>query len=495
MGKMDWKDNDPEIIIIGSGLGGLVAGTLLAKRDHSVLLLKESGYQRSYREKGYRFVPFSSLSEKLLKPTFIEKVSQTLNLPRFTISPEEQKGDKGNLNIQKQKVAFQVILPKARVDLYSQRSQFQRELSREFPKEVFQIDGFYKEMENLRHLLMNMKIKEGPRALFPLRPHSMAKRWLPFQLISKKGIDERLLLFSTEFRQFIQLQLIFWGNHISDRFPLALAAYILLSDEEPNELISGVDVEKLEDKILEEFVQVGGRVEEIERVDQVKKKWRKGFIVSLEGGQKLFQTKLLILNSPLHHLSNLMEGGEKRLSRWQKRVQPQYVLLPLFLGIREKVIPVGMRDLLVSVLDLNRPFDGGNFLLLSLSSKGDETDAPEGRRALTVESLIPFEDWNRTSLEGHQKNVMRHLEHLFPFLDRYIDFTDFNCADEQVQHWSYNHFLYQTNSDFHWREGVVPTRISKNLYFIGRENFPYLGLEGEGFSGMMAAGQILKKYQ
>ena len=492
---MDLKGNDPEIIILGCGLGGLVAGTLLSKRNHSVLLLKESGYQRSHREKGYRFVPFSSLSEKRLKPILLQKISQALNLPLLTISPEEQRRDKSDLDIQKQKVAFQVILPKARVDLYSQRFQFQRELKREFPKEVIQIEGFYKEMDHLRHLLMKMKVKEGPRSLFPLRPHSLVKRWLPFQLFSKGGMDERLLPFSTEFRQFIQLQLKYWGNLFLDRFPLALAAYILLSNEESSELISDLDIEELEERILEGFVHAGGRVEEIESVERISKKWRRGFIVSLKGDRRLFQSKMLILNSPLHRLSNLMDGREKRLLRWEKRIQPQYVLLPFFLGIREKVIPVGMRDLLISVLDLEKPFDGGNFILLSLSPKGDETNAPEGRRALTVESLVLFEDWDQTSLVEHQKSVMRHLEHLFPFLDRYIDFTDFSWANEQVARWSYPHFLYKTNSDFHWREGVVPTRISKNLYFIGKENLPYLGLEGEVFSGLMVAEQILKRYQ
>jgi len=495
MGKMGWKGNDPEIIIVGSGLGGLVAGALLSKRNHSVLLLKERGYQRSHRAKGYRFIPFSSLSEKLINTTLLQKASQTLNLPFLTIFPEGRRQDKSNLNIQKQKVAFQVIFPKARVDLYSQPSQYQRELSREFPKEVSPIGGFYKEMEDLQHLLMEMKIKEGLWSLFPLRPRSLVKRWLPFQLISKEGIDERLLPFSTEFRQFIQLQLSSWGNLFLNRFSLALAAYVLLYHETTGELISGLDIEELEEKILREFVQAGGRVEEIEKVEQIRKKWRRGFIVSLEGDRRVFESKLLILNSPLHRLSGLMDGREKRLSRWEKRIQPRYVLLPLLMGIREKVIPVGMRDLLISVLDLEKPFDGGNFLLLSLTPKGDETNAPEGRRALTVESLLLLEDWDRTSLAEHQKSVIRHLGHLFPFLDRYIDFTDFDWANEQIPHWSYSHFIYKTDSKFHWREGVVPTRISKNLYFIGKENFPYLGLEGEVLSGFMAAEQILKRYR
>jgi hypothetical protein len=48
--------------------------------------------------------------------------------------------------------------------------------------------------------------------------------------------------------------------------------------------------------------------------------------------------------------------------------------------------------------------------------------------------------------------------------------------------------------DFQWRERIVPTRISKDLYFTGKENHPHLGLEGEVLSGLMVAEQILKKY-
>jgi hypothetical protein len=36
-------------------------------------------------------------------------------------------------------------------------------------------------------------------------------------------------------------------------------------------------------------------------------------------------------------------------------------------------------------------------------------------------------------------------------------------------------------------------RISKNVYFVGKENFPYLGLGGEVFSGLTVAQQILKR--
>lgn len=498
---MSWKEYDPEIIILGTGLGGLVAGTLLSRRNHPVLLLKERGYQRSYAEKGYRFTPFSSLSEKRLKRAFLRRLSQALNLPLMSELQEvadstlrEERLKRKDLDIQKRKVAFQVILPRARIDLYSQGSQFQREWRREFPQEVIQIKKFYEEMDGLQHLLMRMKAKEDPWSFFPLRPHSLIKRWLPFKRLQQGRIDKRLSPLSKEFRQFIQLQLLAWGNLFSDQFPVALAAYDLFPNEELNELIPTVDLEKLEEKILKEFFKTGGRVEEIDRVERVSREWRKGFVISLKGDQRVFRSKLLVLNLPLHCFLKLMDGRKRRILKWGKRIQPRYILIPYFLGIREKVIPVGMRDLLISILNSEKPYHAGNLLFLSITPKGHESTAPDGMRALTVESLVPVEEWDQTSLGEHQEGVMKHLKQLFPFLENYIDINNFSWAGEQVPRWSYPHFFYEITSKFRWREGVVPVRMSRNLYFVGKENFPYLGLEGEVFSGLMVAEQILQRY-
>ena len=149
----------------------------------------------------------------------------------------------------------------------------------------------------------------------------------------------------------------------------------------------------------------------------LRRRWRKGITLSLKGEKRAFRSKFLIFNSPLHPVSDLLGKKRKLLSKWGGRIQPRYVLIPLFLGIREKVVPVGMRDLLVSILDLNKPYEGGNLLFLSLSRRGDESAAPEGRRALTVESLMTPKSWDPDSFVEHQKGVMKHLSHLFPFLE------------------------------------------------------------------------------
>ena len=486
---MKSSGNGPEVIVLGSGLGGLVAGTLLSKNNHSVLLLREKGYQSSYALKGYHFVPFSNFSEKRLRPSLLERVSQSLNLP-LTRTQEESQQTKISFGKSRQRAAFQVILPKARIDIFPQRSLFQKEWKREFPKEVGRIEEFYKELDQIQHLFQKINGKSDSPSYFPIRQRSFITRIFSFDPFPKERMDEKLHAFSREFREFIQLQLISWGNLYSDRFPISWAAQILF--DETNGLDPNLDLERLEKEILNQFLQSGGRIEEIDRVKKVDRAWRKGFTLSLEGDPRVFGSQFLILNSPLRGISSLMGKKGKEFLKWQKKIKPLYVMIPLFFGIREKVIPVGMKDLLISILDLEKPYDDGNVLFLSLSPKGDETKAPEGKRALTVESLMDAKKWGQTLLVDYQQGVMEHLYHLFPFLENYIEFVDFQWATDHVPRWSYPHFLYETTTDFYWRKEVVSTRISRNIYFIGKENLPYQGLAGEIFSGLKVAQQILK---
>jgi phytoene dehydrogenase-like protein len=488
---MKQSGNEREIIILGSGLGGVAAGILLSKNNHPVLLLRERGYQPFYATKGYHFVPFSNFSERRLSPNFLKRISQALNLHLMGT------GDKGgrskvSSDKSKQSAGFQVLLPEARIDIFRERSLSQKEWKREFPKEAVEIEEFYNGLDHIQRLLQRVNGKKYSSPFFPFRQRSLIRNIFPFSPFPKERMDEKLLPFSREFREFIQLQLVSLGNLYSNRFPLSLAAHILFN--ETNELNPDFDLEKLEKEMLNQFLRFGGRIEEIDRVKRINVGWQTGLTLFLEGDATVFQSKFLILNSPLHHLSSLLGKKGKQLLKWSKKIRPLYVMIPLFLGIREKVIPVGMKDLLISILNLEKSYDNGNVLFLSLSAKGDEQKAPEGRRALTIETLMDMGKWEQTLLVDYQQGVMKHLYHLFPFLEDHVELVDFQWASDHIPKWSFSHFLYETTSDFCWREGVVPMRMRKNIYFVGKENFPYLGLEGEIFSGLTVAREILKRY-
>jgi len=489
---MKWLGNEQEVIVLGSGLAGLVAGTFLSKNNRSVLLLREKGYQPSYSTRGYHFIPFSNLSERSLKPSLVRRVSQALNLSLLMGTREDGRQTKVTPDKSSQRSTFQVVLPKARIDIFPQRSLCQREWKREFPGEVVQIEAFYDELGQIQHLLQKVNWKKNSPAFFPFRQRSLIARIFPRDSLLEEGFDKKLSLFSREFRVFIQLQLISRGNFYSDRFPLSLATQVLLDGA--SESNSDIDSERLEKEILNQFLRSGGRVEEIDRVKKIDFGWRKECTLTLEGSPAVFRSQFLVINFPLHRSSPFLGKKRKGFTKWEKKIKPLCMTIPLFLGVHEKVIPVGMENLVISILDLRKPYEDGNVVLLSLSPKGDKTRAPEGKRALTVESLMDVAKWGQTSLADYQQGVMRHLYHLFPYLEHYTEFVDFQWASGHVPRWSYPHFLYQATSDFNWRQGAVPVRMSKSIYFVGKENFPYLGLAGEVFSGLIAAQHILKKY-
>ena len=478
-----------DVILLGSGLGGLIGGTLLCQKGCSVLLLREKDYQPLYERERYRFVPFSNFSERRFNPSLLHWLSRELNLPALVSSQEKPWQKDVGVDSTNPKVAFQVVLPESRIDRFYERSRFQREWQREFPKEAIEVAQFFEKMDQLNRSLQQERGEKGIRFFSAWNVHSFFRRWSS----SERPLD--LSSFSREFKAFIHLQLIVCGNLLDHRFPTSLAAYLLMNDE-PGEVSCKLDLEDLKERILDEFLRRGGRVEEIDGVQEMKRHWRKGFRIVSRGDGKEFASRFLILNSPLHRLTNLRSEGDRRILKQEARIRPRYVWVPLFLGVREQVIPVGMKDLLVSVQDLDKPYALGNILLINLSPEGDETQSPEGRRAMTVQSLVPLRALDEISLMENREAVIGHLRRLIPFLDDHIEFIDVNWAREQIYrgaHWSYPHFLYETPSDFRWREGVLPPRIAKDLYVTGKENFPYLGLEGEALGGWMAAEHLSKK--
>lgn len=468
------NSNQHEVIILGSSLGGLIAGTLLSAQNHSVLLLMEEGTKPYFEKGGYRFIPFSSLSEKNLRFDLVQTVSLRLGLPPMG----DIKGSRSEKRT-KERVTFQLILPKSRIDLYQDWTLLKKELKREFPKEIFEIEKFYDEMAKIGASLKTAKAYEPPYLPLPMRVKSFLKKRFHFGHFP----------FSKEFKKFLQLQLISYGNYHSDWFPISFLGF-LLNDETKESIDLGV----FKNHILKKFLDSGGRVEEIKEVNRIEMGWRKGFTLFVDEGRRQFQSNLLIFNSPLHRLTPLLGEKKKKVSKFERKIHPRYLLIPIFLGIQERVIPVGMRDLLISIWDIEKSFEEGNLLYISLSPKGDEAAAPEGKRALTVEGFISLEKWKQGWFDEFRERGLKHLKRLIPFLENHLEFIDWEWAFEQVPRWSYPHYIYETPDNFNWKDGVVPVRISKNLYFTGKENYPYLGLEGEALSGLKVGEEILNRF-
>lgn len=489
---MKQNQNEYEVLIIGSGLAGLISAVLLAKENLSVLILREEGYSSSYQRGGYRFQSFSNFSEKRIGLNLLKRLSQRLDIPFIQGQGEFLDDTKVNIKNQDQEVGLQVILPNGRIDISGERVLFEREMEREFPKEVENIRGLYDRIENFGKDLENLDTKATQGHMFPFKPSSW-RRWVSFDSFQKGDVDKKPLSFSKEFREFLKLQIISLSNLFSDRLPIA-SIYYLISKWMKDRYVIDIGLEDFNNNILEKFLKLGGGIEEIKGIERLELNGERGIKTIFGSEGRRFRSRYLILNLPLCGLKKLLSDRPKFLSKLGKRIYPIYTIIPAFIGIKEEVVPVGMQRLIVSLRDLGRDYGMGNLLFIYLSQKNDEIYAPEGKRALTVQSVISHGRWNQDFIIEHRKGVKEHLEYLFPFIEEFIEFIDWNWVEDHYSCWSYPHFIYETDRDFKWREGIIPTRLSERVYFLGKENFPYIGLEGEVRGGFMVGEEIIKEH-
>ena len=126
-----------QIVIIGTDLAGLVFGALCAKRGYRVLVIGQGSQGVLYEHQGYTMCRRIEMPHGLSSPP-IKRVFDELslglelrNLPK-ALEP-----------------AFQVVLPKARINVSTNPKLFERELKREFPGVEDEISYFFKRVAEI----------------------------------------------------------------------------------------------------------------------------------------------------------------------------------------------------------------------------------------------------------------------------------------------------------------------------------------------------------
>ncbi|MCX7958329.1 MAG: NAD(P)/FAD-dependent oxidoreductase [Deltaproteobacteria bacterium] len=140
--------NKYEVVVIGGGIGGLVAATILAKNGLSVAVLEKNNYTggvlSSFEKDGCIFDNFGTY---IYGAGFAEPMNflrQTFSL--IGINPE----------ILPVEPPMQVFTPDKSLTLYRDKKEFLRELNEYFPSFRREINEFYSELEELYEILLEI---------------------------------------------------------------------------------------------------------------------------------------------------------------------------------------------------------------------------------------------------------------------------------------------------------------------------------------------------
>jgi prolycopene isomerase len=492
--------NPPEfdVIVIGSGIGGLVTATQLAAKGAKVLVLESylipggsSGY---FEREGYRFDVGASM-------IFGFGNQGTTNLLTRAL-------DAVNVQLETIPDAVQIDyhLPNG-LDLKVHRDyeQFLQELTSHFPHERQGIRRFYDECWKVFNCLnaMDLLSLEEPRYLtrvFFQHPFACLGlvKYLPQNAsdIARRYISDPALL------KFIDMECYCWSVVPADLTPM-INAGMVFSDRH----YGGINYPKggvgqIAQKLVEGLEKAGSKIQYQARVTKILTEKGRAVGVQLADG-KVYRAKRVVSNATRWDtFEKLLPPEEMPTSekKWQQRYQKSPSFLSLHLGVDTNVLPPGTECHHILLEDWEKMEVPESTLFVSIPTLLDPDLAPAGYHIIHAFTPSWIEDWQGLSTSEYETKkeeaagrMIERLEKIFPGLDAGLDYMEVGTPR------THRRFLGRDDGSY----GPIPRRKLSGLlgmpfnrtsipglYCVGDSTFPGQGLNAVAFSGFACAHRI-----
>lgn len=494
------ESSNYDAIVIGSGIGGLVAATQLAVKGAKVLVLEKyvipggsSGY---YERDGYTFDVGSSVM--------------------FGFS------DKGNLNLITRALAavgceMEVIpdpttvhfhLPNdLSVQVHREYIDFISELAAKFPHEKDGILKFYGECWKIFNALNSLELKslEEPIYLFgqffqkPLECLTLA-----YYLPQNAGDIARKYMKDPQLLSFIDAECFIVSTVNALQTPMINAAMVLCDRHFGgiNYPVGGVG--GIAKSLSKGLVDQGSEILYRANVTSIILEHGKAVGVRLSDGREFFGKTIISNATRWDTFGKLLKG--ETLPKEEENFQKVYVKAPSFLsihmGVKAEVLPPDT-DCHHFVLEddwarLEEPYGS---IFLSIPTVLDSSLAPEGHHILHIFTTSSIEDWEGLSTKDYEAKkkvvadeiISRLEKKLFPGIRSSIAFMEVGSPK------THRRYLARDKGTY----GPMPRRTPKGLlgmpfnttavdglYCVGDSCFPGQGVIAVAFSGVMCAHRV-----
>jgi prolycopene isomerase len=487
-----------DVIVIGSGIGGLVTATQLAAKGAKVLVLERyiipGGSAGYFEREGYRFdvgasmiFGFGSQGTTNLLTRALEAVNVSLE----TIPDPVQ---------------IHYHLPEG-LDLkvHKNYEKFLQELTAFFPHEKEGIRRFYDECWKVFNCLNAMELLSLEEVGYLTRvffQHPLAclglSKYLPLNAgdIARRYIkDEKLL-------KFIDMECYCWSVVPAEKTPM-INAGMVFSDRH----YGGINYPKggvgqIAQKLVEGLEKAGSHIQYKARVTEIVIERDRAVGVRLADGKE-YRAKKIVSNATRWDTFNKLLPAEKiplKEKKWQQKYKKSPSFLSLHLGVKEDVLPIGTECHHILLEDWQKMEEKEATIFVSIPTLLDRSLAPEGHHIIHTFTPSWIEDWQGLSPKEYEakkelaaENLMDRLEKIFPGLETGLDYQEVGTPR------THRRFLGREDGTY----GPIPSRklagllgmpfnrtAIPGLYCVGDSTFPGQGLNAVAFSGFACGHRI-----
>ncbi len=479
--------NEHDVIVIGSGIGGLTAAALLAQRGLKVVVFEQhymaGGYCTSW-ERGVR-----QKDGRRWRYVFDAGVHDVSGLgPRGPVRLLlRQLGIEDALDWRP--MQHEYILPDVRLKIPEDADEFAAKLGERFPDEAENIRSFFEEM---RHLYEDMYadveenggVPGGPKTVeetlaYP-QEHPYLYRWM------KVSFGDMLDQYFTNPR--LKRFLITLTGYLTDDPSLlsAMAMAPIFGYYFDGGYYPAGGSKKLADALVAVIEAHGGHVRLRTPVQRILIENGRGTGVELAKTGEIHRAKAIISNADVKRTFEELVGMEhlpEDFAQQIRALKPSTSAFEVFLGV--DFVP----DLAPMTIIEN--------LGIIIPSKADPSLAPDGHAAITLIHLIPQEEaatWDRKA-KGYTRRkraygdeLIARAEKVIPGLSQHIVYRQEGSPRTFERYaWTTAGAIYGVN----WDSPKPPMKTPiPRLYLAGAGVFPGPGVEAVVISGVMVADKI-----
>lgn len=487
-----------DVIVIGSGIGGLVTATQLAAKGAKVLVLEKyiipGGSAGYFQREEYRFdVGASMIFGFGQKGTtnLLTRALAAVGVSQETIPDPVQ---------------VHYHLPNGLdIKVHRDYQRFLRHLIMSFPDEKKGIQQFYNRCWQVFNCLNRMELLSLEEPGYLLRVflrHPFAcfglLRNLPLNVgeVARRYIKDPVLL------KFIDMECYCWSAVPAEMTPM-INAGMVFSDRH----YGGVNYPKggvgqIAQKLVQGLTNAGGKIQYSSKVKQILTEAGNAIGVELANGKTYYARRIVSNATRWDTFEKLLPQVDLPVAekKWQQAYEKSPSFLSLHLGVKAEVIPpeTECHHILLSEWKEMRLPEGTIFV--SIPTLLDPGLAPDGYHI--IHSFTPdlINNWCDLS-DGKYKEkkeaaawrIINRLEKLFPGLEDNLDYLEIGTPR------SHRRFLGRVDGTY----GPIPRKklpgllkmpfnrtVVPGLYCVGDSTFPGQGLNAVAFSGFACAHRI-----